>query len=103
MFNDGSNELAQRFVDDKRVQPAVIHGLVRCRQQGRRQRVAGRMGKFLLELGGNNAIIVDEHANLDLAVPSIVFGSVGTAGQRCTTTRRVIVHDHASMNLRKRW
>ncbi len=51
------------------------------------------MGKFLLELGGNNAIIVDEHANLDLAVPSIVFGSVGTAGQRCTTTRRVIVHE----------
>jgi aldehyde dehydrogenase (NAD+) len=49
------------------------------------------MGKFLLELGGNNAIIVDEHANLDLAIPAIVFGSVGTAGQRCTTTRRVLI------------
>jgi aldehyde dehydrogenase (NAD+) len=49
------------------------------------------MGKVLLELGGNNAIVVDEHANLDLAVPAIVFGSVGTAGQRCTTTRRVLV------------
>ena len=45
-----------------------------------------------LELGGNNAIIVDETANLDLAVPAIVFGAVGTAGQRCTTTRRVLVH-----------
>ena len=48
------------------------------------------MGKCLLELGGNNAIIVDETANLDIAVPGIVFGSVGTAGQRCTTTRRVL-------------
>ena len=54
--------------------------------------VSARMGKCLLELGGNNAIIVDEHANLALAVPGIVFGSVGTAGQRCTTTRRVLVH-----------
>ena len=50
------------------------------------------MGKVLLELGGNNAIIVDEHANLELVVPAIVFGAVGTAGQRCTTTRRIIVH-----------
>ena len=48
-------------------------------------RVAERLGKSLLELGGNNAIIVDERANLDLAVPAIVFGAVGTAGQRCTT------------------
>jgi aldehyde dehydrogenase (NAD+) len=50
------------------------------------------MGRVLLELGGNNAIIVDEFANLELAIPAIVFGSVGTAGQRCTTTRRVLVH-----------
>ena len=52
------------------------------------------LGKSLLELGGNNAVIVDESANLDLAVPAIVFGAVGTAGQRCTTTeRRVFVHE----------
>ena len=51
------------------------------------------MGKCLLELGGNNAIIVDEYANMDIAVPGIVFGSVGTAGQRCTSTRRIIVHE----------
>jgi aldehyde dehydrogenase (NAD+) len=50
------------------------------------------MGKCLLELGGNNAIIIDEYANLEIAIPSIVFGSVGTAGQRCTSTRRVIAH-----------
>ena len=57
------------------------------------ERVARRLGKSLLELGGNNAIIVDEFANLDLVVPAIVFGAVGTAGQRCTTTRRVFVHE----------
>ncbi len=57
------------------------------------QVVARRLGKTLLELGGNNAIILTEHANLELAVPAIVFGAVGTAGQRCTTTRRLIIHD----------
>lgn len=55
--------------------------------------VASRLGKSLLELGGNNAIIVTEHADLDLAIPAIVFGAVGTAGQRCTTTRRIIVQN----------
>ncbi|MEJ2129707.1 MAG: aldehyde dehydrogenase family protein [Woeseiaceae bacterium] len=64
------------------------------------EHVSARTGKVLLELGGNNAIIVDEEANLDLAVPSIVFGSVGTAGQRCTTTRRVLVHESRFDELR---
>ena len=54
--------------------------------------VAGRLGKSLLELGGNNAIIISEHADLKLVIPATVFGAVGTAGQRCTTTRRLIVH-----------
>jgi aldehyde dehydrogenase (NAD+) len=66
------------------------------------QTVAARLGKCLLELGGNNAIIVDEFANLDLAVPSIVFGAVGTAGQRCTSTRRVIVHRSRQAELEER-
>ena len=57
------------------------------------ERLARRMGRSLLELGGNNAMIVDESADLKLAIPAIVFGAVGTAGQRCTTTRRVIVHE----------
>jgi aldehyde dehydrogenase (NAD+) len=65
-------------------------------------RVAERLGKSLLELGGNNAIIVDETANLDLAVPAIVFGAVGTAGQRCTTTRRVLVHRSQAAELERR-
>jgi aldehyde dehydrogenase (NAD+) len=51
------------------------------------------MGRSLLELGGNNAIIVDRTADLKLAVPAIVFGAVGTAGQRCTSTRRLLVHE----------
>jgi aldehyde dehydrogenase (NAD+) len=55
--------------------------------------VAKRLGKTILELSGNNAIIVDESANLKLAVPGIVFGSVGTTGQRCTTTRRLFIHE----------
>ena len=55
--------------------------------------VAKRLGKTLLELSGNNAIIVDENADLSIAIPSIVFGAIGTAGQRCTTTRRLIVHE----------
>jgi aldehyde dehydrogenase (NAD+) len=55
-----------------------------------------------LELGGNNAIVVDETANLDLAVPAIVFGAVGTAGQRCTTTRRVLVHSSRLEELERR-
>jgi aldehyde dehydrogenase (NAD+) len=65
-------------------------------------RVARRLGKSLLELGGNNAIIVDEFANLDLVVPAIVFGAVGTAGQRCTTTRRVFVHESQMPELERR-
>jgi aldehyde dehydrogenase (NAD+) len=92
LFNDGSNELAQTFVDDERVDLVSFTGSCAVGKKVG-ERVAARMGKALLELGGNNAIIVDEEANLDLAVPSIVFGSVGTAGQRCTTTRRVIVHE----------
>ena len=62
---------------------------------GRRvaEAVSSRLGKSILELSGNNAIILTEHADLKLALPAVVFGAVGTAGQRCTTTRRLIVHE----------
>ena len=56
------------------------------------QAVSGRLGKYILELGGNNAIILTPNTDLHSAIPSVIFGSVGTAGQRCTTTRRLIVH-----------
>jgi aldehyde dehydrogenase (NAD+) len=57
------------------------------------QTVGARLGKTLLELGGNNAIIVSPHADLNIAITAAVFGAVGTAGQRCTTTRRLIIHE----------
>ena len=101
LFIDAGTELAGRFVDDRRVALVSFTGSTAVgRHVG--ERVAARMGKSLLELGGNNAIIVDDTANLDLAVPAIVFGAVGTAGQRCTTTRRVLVHSAKIDELLKR-
>lgn len=64
--------------------------------------VAARMGKSLLELGGNNAIIITESADLNMAIPGIVFGAVGTAGQRCTSTRRLIIHESIYENVKER-
>ena len=91
LFNDAGHELAEHFVNDHRVPLVSFTGSTRVgRQVG--ERVSQRMGRSLLELGGNNAIIVDETADLKLAIPAIVFGAVGTAGQRCTTTRRLFVH-----------
>jgi aldehyde dehydrogenase (NAD+) len=101
LFIDAGTELAGRFVDDRRVALMSFTGSTHVgREIG--VRVAQRLGKSLLELGGNNAIIVDEGANLDLAVPAIVFGAVGTAGQRCTTTRRVLVHRSLAVQLERR-
>ena len=57
------------------------------------QVIAKRLGRYILELGGNNAIILTPDVNLKMAIPSMVFGAVGTAGQRCTTTRRLIIHE----------
>ncbi len=92
MFVEADVAMAEAFVDDERIDLVSFTGSCAV---GRRvgERVAARMGKSLLELGGNNAIIVDKKADLDLAVPAIVFGAVGTAGQRCTTTRRVFAHE----------
>jgi len=64
--------------------------------------VAKRFGRTILELGGNNAIVVTEDANLDLATRAILFGAVGTAGQRCTSTRRIIVHTRIAKTLTDR-
>src|SRR5678816_3094271 len=92
LFNDAGSDLAQAFVDDRRIALVSFTGSTKVgRMVG--ERVAQRMGRSVLELGGNNAIIVDETADLKLAIPAIVFGAVGTAGQRCTTTRRLFVHE----------
>lgn len=84
--------LAEKFVADRRISLISFTGSTRV---GRKvnEIVAKRLGRSILELSGNNAIIVDQSANLDLAVPAIVFGAVGTAGQRCTTTRRLFIHE----------
>src|SRR6202795_1843070 len=101
IFIDAGTQLAGQFVDDRRVALVSFTGSTQVgRQIG--VRVAERLGKSLLELGGNNAIIVDVDADLDLAVPAIVFGAVGTAGQRCTTTRRVLVHRSRLPELERR-
>ena len=85
-------ELAEAMVRDPRLPLISFTGSVPVgRHVG--EMVAKRLGRSLLELGGNNAIIVDETADLKLAIPAIAFGAVGTAGQRCTTTRRLIVHE----------
>jgi aldehyde dehydrogenase (NAD+) len=92
LFNDAGSDLAQQFVEDRRIPLISFTGSTKVgRMVG--ERVAQRMGRSLLELGGNNAIIVDQTADLKLAIPAIVFGAVGTAGQRCTTTRRLFVHE----------
>ncbi|MGA9853383.1 MAG: aldehyde dehydrogenase family protein [Gammaproteobacteria bacterium] len=92
LFVDGGQQLAERLVKDERMALISFTGSTAVgRKVG--EMTAARLGKSLLELGGNNAIIVDETADLKLAVPAIVFGSAGTAGQRCTTTRRLIVHE----------
>ncbi|MEZ5308204.1 MAG: aldehyde dehydrogenase family protein [Pyrinomonadaceae bacterium] len=87
-----NDEVAVPMVEDKRLPLISFTGSCGI---GKRvaQTVAGRMGKSLLELGGNNAIIVAEDADLELAIRAILFGAVGTAGQRCTSTRRLIVHE----------
>ena len=101
LFIDAGTTLATRLVEDPRVALVSFTGSTAVgRQVG--ERVAARLGKSLLELGGNNAVIVDESANLDLAVPAILFGAVGTAGQRCTTTRRVLLHRSIATELERR-
>jgi aldehyde dehydrogenase (NAD+) len=90
LLDDGS-ALGSRLVADIRVNLLSFTGSTAVGRQIA-QTVGARLGKCLLELGGNNAIIVDETADLALAARAIVFGALGTAGQRCTTTRRVLVH-----------
>ena len=91
-FIEHGHELVQKFVDDRRVDLVSFTGSTPVgRSVG--ERVAARMGRSLLELGGNNAIIMDETADLKMAIPGIVFGAVGTAGQRCTSTRRLFVQE----------
>jgi aldehyde dehydrogenase (NAD+) len=84
--------VGEKLLGDKRVPLISFTGSVASGRHAATT-VAARLGRSILELGGNNAIIITEHADLQLAIPAVVFGAVGTAGQRCTTTRRLIIHD----------
>lgn len=92
LFITEDNDLATHFVQDKRIPLISFTGSTPVGKQIN-EMVAKRLGRTLLELSGNNAIIVDEFANLQLAIPAIVFGAIGTCGQRCTTTRRLFIHE----------
>lgn len=87
----GTKEVGNYLVEDNNVSLVSATGSTKMgREVG--SKVAQRFGKCLLELGGNNALIVSENANLELAKRAILFGAIGTSGQRCTTTRRLILH-----------
>jgi aldehyde dehydrogenase (NAD+) len=87
-----SSVMGDNFVGDKRIPLISVTGSTAV---GKRvgKIVGGRLGNTILELGGNNAVVMTANANLDMAIPSTVFGAVGTAGQRCTSTRRLIIHE----------
>lgn len=89
---NGGRELGERMAADARIPLISATGSTRM-GKAVAQTVAGRLGKTILELGGNNAIIISDKADLEMAVRATVFGAAGTAGQRCTTTRRLLVHE----------
>ena len=89
---NGDYRVGEYMTSDTRVPLVSATGSIRMGKIVA-QAVAARLGKSLLELGGNNAVILTENADLNMVVPAIVFGAVGTCGQRCTSTRRLIIHD----------
>jgi aldehyde dehydrogenase (NAD+) len=88
---NGDAEVGEWLSNDERIPLISATGSTRMGKEVAKA-VAARLGRSLLELGGNNAIIISENANLDLALRAVVFGAAGTCGQRCTTTRRLIIH-----------
>jgi aldehyde dehydrogenase (NAD+) len=96
-----SADIGDNMVDDRRIPLISVTGSTAV---GRRvaERVGKRLGKTILELGGNNAMILSQHGDIDMAIPTIVFGAVGTAGQRCTTTRRIIIHESIYDEVKKK-
>ena len=94
----GGSSIGETLINDKDVPLISFTGSTRMGKHVD-EVVSSRFGKTILELGGNNCIIVDETADMGMVVPAVVFGAVGTAGQRCTSTRRVIVHENIFDNL----
>jgi aldehyde dehydrogenase (NAD+) len=96
-----SHDVVEAMVNDVRIPLISFTGSTAVGKQVS-AKVAARLGKTILELGGNNAIILDESADLSLAIPGVLFGAVGTAGQRCTSTRRLFVHESKYHDVIKR-
>lgn len=96
-----SSVIGDRMLDDRRLPLISFTGSVPIGKHVA-QKVAARLGRSILELGGNNAIIVAEDADLEMAIRAILFGAVGTAGQRCTSTRRIIAHSSVVDELTER-
>lgn len=97
----GGREIGELLSADTRIPLVSATGSTRMGKEVA-MTVAGRLGRSLLELGGNNAIIVTENADLDITLVGAIFGAVGTAGQRCTTTRRLIIHESKYDELKKK-
>jgi aldehyde dehydrogenase (NAD+) len=97
----GNRDVGEWMAKDKRIPLISATGSVRM-GKAVGTAVATRLGRALLELGGNNAIIVSKDADIDIAIRGAVFGAAGTAGQRCTTTRRLIVHEGVYDTVRDR-
>ncbi len=89
----GAKQMGEWMSNDKRIALISATGSTKM-GKAVGNAVAARFGKSILELGGNNAIIISQHADLDMALIGAVFGAVGTAGQRCTSTRRLIIHEN---------
>ncbi len=89
---NGDYKIGELMTNDQRVPLVSATGSIRMGKIVA-QAVAARLGKSLLELGGNNAVILTESTDLKMSIPALVFGAVGTCGQRCTSTRRLIIHE----------
>ena len=86
------SSVGEKLINDNRIPLVSITGSTNVGRKAA-AKIANRFGKVILELGGNNAIILTPDSDLKMAIPAIVFGAVGTAGQRCTSTRRLIIHE----------
>lgn len=97
----GDREIGEWMTQDKRIPLVSATGSIRMGKEVAKT-VGGRLGKTILELGGNNAIIISENADIEMSVRATVFGAVGTAGQRCTSTRRLIIHESVYDQVKER-
>jgi len=97
----GGREVGEWLTEDDRIPLISATGSIRMGKEVAKV-VGGRLGKTILELGGNNAIIISKEADIEMTIRAVVFGAVGTAGQRCTSTRRLIIHESVYEQVKER-